>query len=109
MDCEVKSSYNEAEIRWDVDVSGEIDIFNSETFKETLIALISQNETGIHINCAELSYIDSTGLGALVSVLKKVRLYGGDIVLSNLKHTISKLFKITNLDKAFVMEGDVIE
>ena len=109
MDYEVDSAFNEAEGRWDVAVRGEIDIFSSNDFREKLTGLIGKRETGLRLDCAGLVYIDSTGLGALVSVLKAVREFGGEIRLANLTHTVSKLFRITNLDKAFVIEGDVIE
>jgi len=109
MQYEIKASFDEANNRWDISLNGEIDIFYSNDFKENLNDLIKQKEVDLYIRCDNLSYIDSTGLGALVDVLKSVKLYGGEIKLVNLKTAIAKLFRITNLDKAFVMEGDVCE
>jgi len=108
MDYEVKTSFNKSEKHWDVTVCGEIDIFNSNDFKEKLMELTKQNEADIYIRCENLSYIDSTGLGTLVAVLKTVKLYGGEIRLIKTKNAVSKLFRITNLDKAFVLESDGI-
>ncbi|MDR2904203.1 MAG: STAS domain-containing protein, partial [Clostridiales bacterium] len=85
---------------------GEIDIFNSNNFKEKLLALAAENPRDLRIDCANLKYMDSTALGALVAVLKNVKLYDGTVFLSNLKPNLTKLFKITNLDKVFIIEGD---
>lgn len=94
---------------WLISVSGEIDIFNSAEFKKTLLDLLEQKKLNIKIDCENLTYIDSTGLGSLIAVLKKTKEYGGEIYLKNVKPSLSKLFKITNLDKVFIMEGDVNE
>jgi len=105
MDFSIETKYDEKDNYWLAEVSGEIDIFNSSEFKKTLLELIQQKELSIKIDCKNLSYIDSTGLGSLVTVLKRVTDYGGKIYLQNVKPNLSKLFKITNLDKAFSIEG----
>jgi len=109
MDFVLDSDFNEEKHLWEVFITGEIDIYNSVEFKENLSGLIESTPADIHIYCEKLEYIDSTGLGALVSILKKVKQYTGNIYLSNLKPSVSKLFKITNLDKVFMIEGDTNE
>jgi anti-sigma B factor antagonist len=83
---------------------GEIDIYTSQTFKDELNQVISSCKGDIFINCAELSYIDSTGLGILVGALKEIRKDNNDIYICNLKENIKKLFIITGLDKLFKIE-----
>lgn len=90
---------------WDICVSGEIDIFNSNEFKSELMEAVNENPKDLQINCEKLEYIDSTALGSLVAVLKNVKSYQGEIFLTNLRSSLIKLFKITNLDKAFIIEG----
>lgn len=106
MDFSIKPVYDGEKKRWNVAVTGEVDIFKSSEFKDALIALTEQNAGSLALNCTELQYIDSTGLGALVAVLKRVKSAGGSISLSHLRPNLLKLFKITNLDKVFVIEGD---
>ncbi|HAN09294.1 MAG TPA: anti-sigma factor antagonist [Clostridiales bacterium] len=89
---------------WDVHISGEIDIYNSNELREHLISLVEKSKNNIHMNFRNLEYIDSTGLGALVSVQKKVKEYNGCITLKNLNPNVYKLFKMTSLDKIFVIE-----
>ncbi|GHV38812.1 hypothetical protein FACS189490_01350 [Clostridia bacterium] len=103
MDYNLSSEYNKQLDRWDVSVSGEIDLFNSAQLKESLIELIKKKQADINIDCAELLYLDSTALGSLVAVLKSVKEYDGEVSISNLKPALTRLFKITKLDNAFVI------
>lgn len=89
---------------WEVALSGEIDIYNAPELKEHLNKLIQEARGNIVIDCRDLNYVDSTGLGVLISVLKKVREYEGDIKIKNLKPYIRKIFTITGLDKIFSVE-----
>jgi anti-sigma B factor antagonist len=82
-------------------LSGEIDIYTSQSFKNELNEAISSCKGDILIDCKELSYIDSTGLGILVGALKEIRKDNNDIYICNLKENIKKLFIITGLDKLF--------
>ena len=103
MDFSVKSKFDQHNKCWSVSVSGEVDIFNSQDMKKTLTDLISEKNADMTVDCAGLEYMDSTALGALVAVLKNVRNYGGVMRLENVRPNLLKLFKITNLDKAFVI------
>lgn len=106
MDIVLKPDYNNEKNIWEISAYGEIDIYNSSNIKDYLSALIQEHQCDIYLYCDELEYIDSTGLGALVAIVKKVRQYDGNIHLFNLKPNVLKIFKITNLDKVFIMEGD---
>ena len=91
--------------RWDVALSGEVDIFNSEDLKRELLNLINMRDAHLYLNCKDLLFIDSTGLGALVAVMKGVKANGRDIHLVSPKPNVLKLFRITNLDTVFEIEG----
>ncbi len=82
-------------------LSGEIDIYTSQTFKTELNEIVNQTKGDIYLDCRDLSYIDSTGLGILVGALKEIRKENNDIYISNLKENIKKLFVITGLDRLF--------
>lgn len=106
MDFNLKSEFDTEQKLWKVAVQGEIDIYNSEQVKEAMTKLISEQPADVYLDCENLEYIDSTGLGALVSILKKVKQYNGNIHLVKVKANVMKVFKITNLDKVFMLEGD---
>jgi len=109
MDYILNYNFNETGNIWDIIIKGEIDIYNSTQLKEKLSSLVQDKPIDLHINCSQLEYIDSTGLGALVAILKKAKQNNLNVTLSNLKPNVAKLFKITNLDKVFIIEGDANE
>ncbi len=106
MDYSIEHKPDENKKRWLVNVTGEIDIFNSTDMKEQLLKIINEKNYDLEIDCKNLEYMDSTALGALVAVLKNVKAYGGQIHLRHVRPNLLKLFKITNLDKVFVIEGE---
>ncbi|RCX14862.1 anti-sigma B factor antagonist [Anaerobacterium chartisolvens] len=85
-------------------ISGEVDIYTSQSLKDKLYAIVDSNDSDLKIDCRDLHYIDSTGLGIFVGILKKVRQNNKKIFLSNIKDNIKKLFLITGLDKLFIIE-----
>lgn len=83
---------------------GEIDIYNASQLKENILSLVDEHEGNIILDCKGLKYIDSTGLGVLISTLKRIKEYDGEIHIKNLKPYIYKIFTITGLDKIFAIE-----
>jgi anti-sigma B factor antagonist len=102
LDIEVK--FNEKENAWVIIPVGEIDIYTSPKIKEILFESLEEKNSNILIDGEKLDYIDSTGLGVLISILKKVRESENHIKIINLKSNIRKLFDITGLDKVFIIE-----
>lgn len=84
-------------------VSGEVDIYTAQQFKEKLYSIVDNSGSDLVIDCSGLNYIDSTGLGIFVGVLKKTKLAGRNIHLENIRDNIKKLFVITGLDKLFII------
>lgn len=87
-----------------ISVKGEIDIYSAPDFKESLYQSINDVQQNIILDFSDLSYIDSMGLGILVGALKRVREKDRNITIKNPKSTVRKLFRITGLDKAFIIE-----
>lgn len=85
-------------------LSGELDIYTAQKFKEQLYAVADSTQTDINIDCTHLNYIDSTGLGIFVGALKRARQHDKGIILTNPKENIKKLFVITGLDKVFMIK-----
>jgi len=101
---DIRQIWNEQDKSWNISLSGEIDIYNAPELKSNLLGLLEQNKGDIRIDCVDLKYIDSTGLGVLISALRHVKDYDGDIIIRNLKPYIQKIFAITGLDKVFTIE-----
>ena len=84
-----------------IELGGEVDIFTCQQLKDTLYQVVEKYGKDLLMDCTGLNYIDSTGLGVFVAVLKKVKQIDRSITIENLKDSILKLFLITNLDSLF--------
>ncbi len=92
--------------RWVVKAKGDLDIYTSNEFKDLVLDAFENMELDLLIDGTNLDYIDSTGLGALISIFKVVNSKDKKIYISNLKSNIRKLFDITELDKLFIIRGE---
>ena len=84
-----------------IELIGDLDIYNNKKFKEKLADIYEDLDKDIVVDCSKLEYIDSTGLGSFISLLKLTRDEEKEITVKNLKKNIKKVFKITDLDKLF--------
>lgn len=88
-----------------VRIAGDLDATSSKNLKRTLEAQIEQNRPStVIVDCSGLNYIDSTGLGVLVSAMKKVHEHGGKIRVTHLKPYLQKIFRVTGLTGIFEIE-----
>lgn len=86
-------------------LSGDVDAEQRKVLKGGLEDKISQYKPQeVVLDCEGLDYIDSTGLGVLVSSLRSVKEYGGTIRIVKLKPFLLKIFRITGLDDIFEIE-----
>lgn len=104
MSLEIIKKFDEGLESWMVYLVGELDIYTAPNFKETLIEALDEKIGDIIINGEKLSYIDSTGLGVLISALKKAKENNKNIIIKKIKPNIKKLFDLTSLDKVFLIE-----
>lgn len=84
---------------------GEVDIYTSPELKKKIYELIEEKNQNLIINGEQLDYIDSTGLGVLMGIYKKLQEKNLSISITNLKPNIYKLFDITGLNKIFNIQG----
>ncbi len=87
-----------------INLDGEIDIDTTDDLREKLYLIAEENSGDIRLNCNNLRYIDSVGLGVLVGLLKKVKSKNNNVYITNVKSMVKKLFFITGLDKVFIIE-----
>lgn len=90
---------------WNVDINGELDVTGADKVKTHLNSLIEEQPVDIKMDFTNLEYIDSTGLGALIGVLKRLKVNDKDIYVLNARKNVKKIFSITGLDKIFKVEG----
>jgi anti-sigma B factor antagonist len=90
-----------------VTVHGEIDVATSPTLRERLIDLVNGGATRLVLDLEAVDFLDSTGLGTIVSLLKRVRTHGGDLRLVCTEARIRRLFEITGLEKAVPLHASL--
>ena len=90
-----------------VDVTGRITLGEeTKLLRETVQHLLGGGEKEILLNLAEVSFIDSAGLGELVSAFTSVRNRGGDLKLLQLTRRVHDLLQITKLYTVFDISDD---
>jgi anti-sigma B factor antagonist len=85
-----------------VDLSGRIALGEgSALLRKTIRDLIDEGKTKILLNLGDVNYIDSSGIGELVSGFTAVRSRGGELKLLNLTKKVHDLLQITKLFTVF--------
>ena len=90
-----------------VDVAGRITLGEgSSALRDALRDLINKNQKKILLNLGEVNYIDSSGIGELVSGFTTVTNSGGNLKLLNLNKRVKDLLQITKLYTVFDVHED---
>jgi anti-sigma B factor antagonist len=84
-----------------LEVQGEADAFTAPRLKQEMLSWLDRGTARIAVNLAEVTYLDSTGLGALIGGLKRARERDGDLVLVCPNERIMRIFDITGLARIF--------
>jgi anti-sigma B factor antagonist len=84
-----------------MDINGEIDLYNVPDIKETIKAQMEGSKTNIIINLDKVSYIDSSGIGVLISSLSNLKKAGGSLKIINVYASVRKVFELTKLTSFF--------
>ena len=88
-----------------LNLAGRLDLASGATMKQEIKKLFEQDTTSIHLNLSKVDFINSSGLGALVSVMKEIRLQKGRLTLSDLASYVQEIFDITQLSHIFEIFG----
>jgi anti-sigma B factor antagonist len=85
-----------------LDLSGKVTLGDGDTLlKDKLHSLLHQGKKNILLNLAQVSYVDSAGLGAIVSAYTTITREGGSLKLSNVTKKLQDLLSITKLLTVF--------
>jgi anti-sigma B factor antagonist len=86
-----------------------IDAHNSIALKTELLQQLEQGGGTLIVQLAQVRFIDSSGLGALLSGHKQAALHGGKLVLVNIQPPVLSMFEITRLNRVFEIYTDLDE
>ncbi|MCX6343996.1 MAG: STAS domain-containing protein [Armatimonadetes bacterium] len=90
-----------------LEIKGEIDVYTAPQFKEAIDGVLSRGQKRLIINMAGVTYMDSSGFGALLSATKRLRPVGGTVSLVQCNNAIDRILKTTRLDSVFHMFDSV--
>ena len=90
-----------------VSVSGEIDVYTSPLLQERLVEVIRDGSSSIALDLSQVTFLDSTGLGVLITGLKRCRSADGDLVLVTAQPNVLKVLEITGLNEVFQVHDTI--
>lgn len=82
-------------------VAGEVDVYTSPILKSYIIDAFEDGCTDLILDLEGVGFIDSSGLGVLVSALRRVKERSGTMRIVCTRESILKILRITGLDKVF--------
>ncbi|MCZ6683868.1 MAG: STAS domain-containing protein [Planctomycetota bacterium] len=86
-----------------VALSGDVDLHHAPTLHATLVDIANGRPKRLIVNLEEVPYMDSSGVGTLVEILRRVTAYKGTMALVGLNPRVRSVFEITKLDKFFTI------
>jgi anti-sigma B factor antagonist len=78
---------------------GRLNMVSARRLKDLLSGMVADGTNRIVVDMAETSFLDSSGLGALIAGLKSARQAGGDLRIARPTEAVSVVFSLTNMDK----------
>ncbi len=86
-----------------------IDAHNSDDLKTYLLRIIEAGEKKLIVQLQHVRFIDSSGLGALLSSNKHILAKSGKLMLTNIQPKVLSMFELTRLNRVFDIYADINE
>ncbi|MFW5729935.1 MAG: anti-sigma factor antagonist, partial [Spirochaetota bacterium] len=88
-------------------LEGELDLYNAPRFKEQVVNLFGKGESKFVVDLGEVSYIDSSGIGALLYTYTSCRKRGLQVLFANVEGPVARVISLTKLDDFLPLVGSV--
>ena len=92
-----------------VTLSGDIDLHHAPALHSALLDVSEARPRRIIIDLTEVPYMDSSGVGTLVYILRRVNTYQGKMALVGMNSRVRSVFEITKLDQFFTIRDTEAE
>jgi anti-sigma B factor antagonist len=83
-------------------IEGELDAVSVSELRPDLEKLVKSKPTSVEVDLSSLRMVDSSGVGALVSLYKRVRAQGGSVVIKGLRDQPLAIFRLLRLDRVML-------
>ncbi|MCP4130595.1 MAG: STAS domain-containing protein [bacterium] len=87
-------------------VNGEVNLYNINELKKALFSLTDSNNLKVAIDMKNVIFIDSSIIGALISMHKKMKALNGQFVMLNINNDLMHILQQGSLDKYFAIFND---
>lgn len=92
-----------------IEVGGEIDVYTAPRLREHLVGVVAQGNYHLIVDMEKVGFLDSTGIGVLVSGLRRVGEHEGTLRLVCSQEHVLKILRITGLTTVFPIDSTVEE
>lgn len=86
-------------------LQGEVDIYTAPRLKEELVRLLDEGVTGIVVDLAKVTFIDSTALGVLIGGVRRLHEVGGRMALVVATRPVERVLTLTGLERVFTIHA----
>lgn len=84
-----------------VQVQGEVDIHTSPALESALQEAVNDGKSAVWVDLSDVSFMDSSGLGALIASLRVAKANSKELVLVSPQPAVNRVLAMTGLDKVF--------
>jgi anti-sigma B factor antagonist len=84
-------------------LDGRLNMVSAANLKAAVTEAVDGGSTRVVVDLADVAFMDSSGLGALIAGLKKARQEGGDLRITGVTQQVATVLQLTNLDR--VLQG----
>src|SRR5262245_32904709 len=84
-----------------VSLAGEVDLYVAPELKQQLLDAIERGATHVIVDLTQTTFIDSTTLGVLIGVVRRLRANNGQVSVVCTDPNVAKTFELTGLDRVF--------
>ena len=92
-----------------IDVSGEMDLYNSYKLKELVMKMMERQVKSVVINMEAVDYIDSSGIGALIHIYSTMKKASCQLYMTNIHGSVKKVIELTKLMGYFPITNSLEE
>lgn len=86
-----------------VRLEGRLNMVTAARLREAISETVGNGNNRVSVDLAEVVFIDSSGLGALINGLKTARLAGGDLRISAPTEQVKLVLKLTNVERVLTV------
>jgi anti-sigma B factor antagonist len=84
-------------------LTGEVDLYTAPRFKDDLVGVINEGARDVVVDLADVSFMDSTALGVIISGVKRLHEVDGRLFIVAATRPVTKILEITGLDRVLAI------